>query len=56
MEGIVTMYHDFMKKAGECLALPSCRAGGTNALLLQAQGNGLSSLKQSGSSFILPLP
>lgn len=39
MEGIVTMYQDFMKKAGECLALPSCRAGGP--VCLTATGTGV---------------
>lgn len=38
MEGIVTMYQDFMKKAGECLALPSCGAGGTACLTATGTG------------------
>lgn len=33
MEGIVTMYQDFMKKAGQCLALPSYQTGSTTCFI-----------------------
>lgn len=55
IEGIVTMYQDFMKKAGGCLALPSCRAGGP-VLCCHGCGDVRLALKQSGFSCLLPLP
>lgn len=45
MEGIVTMYQDFMKKAGQCLALPSYQTGSTTCFSARGTGGGLSSLK-----------
>lgn len=44
MEGIVTMYQDFMKKAGEWLC-PAIRQIALQALLPEALEGGLSSLK-----------
>lgn len=38
MEGIVTMYQDFMKKAGECLVLLSYQTGST--ICFTARGTG----------------
>jgi len=38
MEGIVTMYQDFMKKAGACWAVLGCRAGVTTCLTAPGTG------------------